>query len=113
MKLGHKVRRSFPVLAGFAGVALCATLAFATQEPNSAILDPYIFQDCPISTVTFVNNYPASIILEDANTICPVPPPSAVATGGVIFSTVGEVSVTSTVGGRVWVGKTAVAVGVG
>jgi hypothetical protein len=71
MKLGHTVRRSFPALAGLAGLALCTSLAFATQEPNGTKLEPYIFQDCPISTLTYVSNFPASVLLEDANTICP------------------------------------------
>jgi hypothetical protein len=71
MKLGHTVRRSLPALAGFAGLALCTSLAFATQEPNGTKFRPYIFQDCPISTVTFVDAYPALVSIEDANTICP------------------------------------------
>ncbi len=71
MKLGHTVRRPLAALAGVAGLVLSASFAFATQEPNSVLLEPFIFQDCPISTVTFINNYPASIELEDANTLCP------------------------------------------
>src|SRR6187549_1265521 len=45
----------------------------------------------------------------EANTIWPVPPPSAVASGAGRFSFVG---VDATVGRRVWVGSTAVAVAV-
>src|SRR5262245_45367318 len=71
MKLGHTVRRSFPVLAGFAGLALCSTLAFATQEPNAARLRAFIFQDCPISTVNLTSALPAAGELEDTGTICP------------------------------------------
>jgi hypothetical protein len=71
MKLGHTVRRSLPALVGIAGLALSASLAFATQEPNSAKFELFIFQDCPISTVTPISAFPALVSIEDANTICP------------------------------------------
>ena len=70
MKIGHTVRGSLLALAGFAGLALSSP-AFATQEPNSVLFDTYIFQDCPISTVTTFSSYPALVSIEDANTICP------------------------------------------
>lgn len=43
-----------------------AGAAFATPAPNSAAVATRIFNDCPLSTLTVVNNYPASISIEDA-----------------------------------------------
>jgi hypothetical protein len=40
--------------------------AFATPAPNSANLALRIFNDCPLSTLTTVNAYPASISIDDA-----------------------------------------------
>ena len=39
--------------------------AFATPAPNSAHLAVRVFNDCPISTLTPVNAYPASISITD------------------------------------------------
>ncbi len=43
-----------------------AGAAFATPAPTSAKLDLRIFNDCPLSTLTPVNSYPASISIADA-----------------------------------------------
>mgnify|MGYP001586706133 CR=1 FL=1 len=45
-------------------VALAGS-AFATPAPTSAKLDLRIFNDCPLSTLTPVNAYPASISITD------------------------------------------------
>ena len=48
-----------------------AGAAFATPAPNSAHLDLRIFNDCPLSTLTPTNAYPASIsILDVMNPAC-------------------------------------------
>lgn len=44
--------------------------AGATPTPTSAVLHTRIFNDCPSSTITTNNNYPASISIEDANLDC-------------------------------------------
>ena len=46
--------------------ALVAGAAHATPLVNGATLELRTFNDCPISTVTAVNNYPASIEITDA-----------------------------------------------
>ena len=45
-------------------IALVGT-AFATPAPNSAALSLRVFDNCPLSIVTPVNNYPALISIED------------------------------------------------
>lgn len=57
-------RIGYSVVMCAAGLAL-AGLAFATPAPNSAKVDERIFNDCPLSTLTTVNNYPASITITD------------------------------------------------
>ncbi len=42
-----------------------AGAAFATPSPNGARLDLRIFNDCPLSTLTTLNTYPASINITD------------------------------------------------
>ena len=39
--------------------------AFATPVPNSAALSLRVFNDCPLSTLTPTNSYPASIVIDD------------------------------------------------
>ncbi|MGH7731607.1 MAG: hypothetical protein ACRENJ_10210 [Candidatus Eiseniibacteriota bacterium] len=51
-------------------IALAAT-AFATPAPNGAKLDTRVFNDCPLSTLTPTNTYPASIsILDEMHPAC-------------------------------------------
>ena len=58
-------------LAGAALIALASAASAATPIPNSAKLDTRIFNDCPISTVTPTNNYPAQVRVEDSwNALC-------------------------------------------
>jgi hypothetical protein len=42
----------------------------ATPNPNSAVVKEKIFHDCPGTTTTIVNNYPALLSIEDANLAC-------------------------------------------
>ena len=49
-----------------AGVALAATSAMASPVINSAIINLRIFNDDSDSVVTFGNNYPASLFIQDA-----------------------------------------------
>src|SRR5262252_1336157 len=45
--------------------------AFATPSANGAFIATRTFNDCPISTVTTVNNYPASVSITDVmDTLC-------------------------------------------
>ena len=45
---------------------LCIRTAIATPTPNSATIQTHVFNDCPLSTLTVSNNYPASIQMTDA-----------------------------------------------
>jgi hypothetical protein len=51
-------------------LGLSAGAALATPNPNSAAIHPRVFNDCPLSTLTITNNYPASIVINDANLAC-------------------------------------------
>lgn len=58
-------------LAGFTLLTVLATQGFAqTPNPNSAVVKTRIFNDCPLSTVTVVNNYPSLISIEDTQLAC-------------------------------------------
>jgi hypothetical protein len=46
-------------------VLALAGAAFATPAPNSAFIALRTFNDCPLSTVSSVNNYPASVSITD------------------------------------------------
>jgi len=58
----------------FAAVALALTAgaAFATggPNPNSVVVIPRIFNDCPTSTLSVTNNYPSSLNITDSNLSC-------------------------------------------
>jgi hypothetical protein len=57
-----------------AALALCtglATVAFATPLPTSAVLHTRVFDDCPITTLTTNNSYPALIEIDDQNATAP------------------------------------------
>jgi hypothetical protein len=52
-------------------VVLSATAAMAaTPTVNSAVLIPRVFNDCPLSTLTMGNNYPAQIFFDDNKGDC-------------------------------------------
>ena len=60
-------RNSYSTLAlSLAMTMALAGSAFATPAPTSAHLDLRIFNDCPLSTLTPLNSYPASIAITDA-----------------------------------------------
>jgi hypothetical protein len=70
MKLSTRV---FTVLAALAIAATCLApnAAMATgPNPNSAVLKTRVFNDCPSSILTTVNNYPALITIGDAVLDC-------------------------------------------
>ena len=52
------------VLIALAGLA--PESGAASPIPNSAVIRTRIFNDCPTSTITTVNNYPAEIVIDDA-----------------------------------------------
>jgi hypothetical protein len=61
-------RFSFNCLAGSAmalAVALAPAIAIATPNINGAVILPRVFNDCPGSTFSSANAYPASLDLED------------------------------------------------
>ena len=59
-------RMSYSTLMMSAGLALAlAATAYATPNPNSAFLALRTFNDCPISTLTSTNLYPALISITD------------------------------------------------
>jgi len=48
-------------------MSLAAAPALATPVPNSAVIHARVFNDCPASTLTVTNLYPASIVIADAD----------------------------------------------
>jgi hypothetical protein len=62
-------RISLISLAGLA-LLLAPLIAAATPNPNSAVVKTRIFNDCPFTTLTVVNNYPSLISFEDAHLAC-------------------------------------------
>jgi len=65
-------RRGVPIFSWTALLWLAAaTAAQATPVPNGAFITVRTFNDCPISTVSTTNNYPASISITDVmDTLC-------------------------------------------
>ncbi len=59
-------------IATLAGATRTVATAFATPTPNGAEIRIRVFNDCPTSIVTTVNNYPAQIIIDDAEVDCPL-----------------------------------------
>jgi len=62
------MRRISIALAGL--VLVIAAVATATPAINSAVVITRVFNDCPGSTLSFVNNYPALISIDDQNVGC-------------------------------------------
>jgi len=61
-------RNGYTILAVLSACVMAATItsaAFATPEPNSAVVTERIFNDCGLSTLTTVNSYPGSISFSD------------------------------------------------
>jgi hypothetical protein len=64
-------RIAFSSLAGLTLLTALATQGMAqTPNPNSAVIKTRIFNDCPFSRVTVVNNYPALISIQDDSVAC-------------------------------------------
>ncbi len=61
-----RIGYSLACLTSLAILALTATVASAVPGVNSAIINERIFNDCPNSTLTTNNAYPASIFIGDA-----------------------------------------------
>lgn len=59
-------RIGYSSLATLAALVFAAGIASATPSPIGAVVQERLFNDCPISTVTSVNNYPASISITDS-----------------------------------------------
>lgn len=57
------------VVAG-AGLAVTAGVVLATPTPTSVVVRERIFNDCPGTTLTTTNNYPALIALEESGLSC-------------------------------------------
>jgi hypothetical protein len=51
-------------------ISLLPVLAEATPNPTSAVVRTRIFNDCPASILTYENNYPASIWIQDEIAEC-------------------------------------------
>ena len=66
------MRRGIPIFSWSAVLLLAvATAAVATPAPNGATIETRTFNDCPVSTITTVNNYPSSISITDVmNPLC-------------------------------------------
>jgi hypothetical protein len=65
-------RIGYSLLSAFAlaTIALTANLASATTPPNGAVITTRIYNDCPSSTLSSTNLYPALINIHDANLTC-------------------------------------------
>jgi hypothetical protein len=63
-------RIGYHTLAALAGLTFAAA-AFATPIPNSAVVHERVWNDCPITTLTTTNLYPASIQISDQNATAP------------------------------------------
>ncbi|MBD3334021.1 MAG: hypothetical protein GF355_00730, partial [Candidatus Eisenbacteria bacterium] len=57
-------------LAAMAAVGLAPSDAAATPDPNSAVFNLRVFNDCPTSEVTTEDDYPALVAIQDAVLDC-------------------------------------------
>jgi hypothetical protein len=64
------MRRIGLSIVGAVALLALAASAFATPSPNSAVIIERVFNDCPATILTTVNNYPAQIIIDDVNAGC-------------------------------------------
>ena len=58
------------LVASSLAIAQCIVCPGNTPNPNSAIIMPRVWNDCPASTLTLVNNYPALISMNDTDVEC-------------------------------------------
>jgi len=64
------MRRIGLYILGVVTLLALAASAFATPSPNSAVIIERVFNDCPTSILTTVNNYPAQLVIDDVNAGC-------------------------------------------
>jgi hypothetical protein len=57
-------------MAAILTIGLVPLAGAATPNPTSAVLMPRVFNDCPASTLTQLNNYPAEISFLDQGSSC-------------------------------------------
>lgn len=60
----------FAMVLGAGAVATAMAASTPTPTPNSAAVVTRVFNDCPTSTLTTVNNYPSQISFDDQNVDC-------------------------------------------
>ena len=51
-------------------LVLTASLASASPDADGAVINERIFNDCPTSILTTVNNYPSQIVIDDQDLSC-------------------------------------------
>jgi hypothetical protein len=64
------MKRGYALLALALVASLVAVDAFATPLMNGAVIKTRIFNDCPITALATVNNYPAEITFREGGLIC-------------------------------------------
>jgi hypothetical protein len=64
------MKRSYVLVALALVASLIAVDALATPHMNGALVKTRIFNDCPISVLNVLNNYPAEITFNESELIC-------------------------------------------
>ncbi len=64
------MKRTLAIGATLAALAIAAVASAATPNVNGAVVKTRVWNDCPSSTVTPTNNYPASIVITDQDVNC-------------------------------------------
>jgi hypothetical protein len=57
-------------MAAILALGIVSVVAAATPNPNSAVLLERVFNDCPASALTSLNNYPAEVSFDDIGSNC-------------------------------------------
>jgi hypothetical protein len=58
------------LVASSLAIAQSITCPGTTPNPNSVVIMPRVWNDCPASTLTIVNNYPSLVSLNDTDVDC-------------------------------------------
>lgn len=58
------------LVASSIAVAQSITCPGVTPNPNSVVITPRVWNDCPASTLTLVNNYPSLVSINDTDVEC-------------------------------------------
>lgn len=66
----RRIEKKRMLWIGVALTLVVAAVAGATPNPNSAVVFTRIFNDCPGSNLSVVNNYPTCITISDQNVGC-------------------------------------------